>query len=93
MSKPELISVLGRSLVAGKGEGEAFTLFFLAMAHQKLAHASQAKACFDRAVRWCGEKKNLPTAGVSELIGFRSEAEAVLASSADDLPADVFASP
>jgi WD40 repeat protein/tetratricopeptide (TPR) repeat protein len=89
----ESISVLQRSLDAGKGELAAFDLFFLAMAHHRLGHAGQARACFDRAVRWWGERKNLPAQHVPELTSFRTEAEAVLALAGPsaELPADVFA--
>jgi hypothetical protein len=73
-----------------KGEGEALDPFFLAMAHQKLGHAFQARACFNRVIQWWDEQKDLPATHASELTSFRAEAEAVMAGSADDLPADVF---
>ena len=89
----DAIPVLERSCSKSHDEGAALDLFFLAMAHQKLGHSSQARACFDRAVQQWGEQKNLASQTVSELVYFRAEAEAVLAGSADDLPADVFAKP
>jgi tetratricopeptide (TPR) repeat protein len=86
----ESVSVLERSLVAGKGEFDALDLFFLAMAHHRLGDATSARGCFDRAVRWLSEGKNPSAQYVPELTGFRAEAEALLDSRPPELPADVF---
>jgi serine/threonine protein kinase/WD40 repeat protein/tetratricopeptide (TPR) repeat protein len=87
----EAISVLEQSRAAAKGELETFDLFFLAMAHQKLGHASEARACFHRAVQWWSEHKNLPAVYLPQLTAFRDEAEELLAGCHAELPAEVFA--
>ncbi len=85
----EAVAVLGKSLDTGWGEDDGFDLFFLAMAHHRLAHREEARACFDRAVRWVAAQKLLPSKYANELL--RAEAEAVLAGPTGELPADVFA--
>ncbi len=89
----EATSILERSRAAGKGEFEAFDLFFLAMAHHQLGHCKEGRLCYDQAVRWLDAQKSLSDKYAKELARFRAETEAVLAGSADDLPADVFADP
>jgi tetratricopeptide (TPR) repeat protein len=87
----EAIEMLGKSLKAGEGQFDGFDLFFLAMAHHRLGHEAQARACFDRATRWLRDQKSLPEEHARELAAFRVEAESVLAGPVGELPAAVFA--
>jgi serine/threonine protein kinase/WD40 repeat protein/tetratricopeptide (TPR) repeat protein len=87
----EAVSYLERSLAVGKGGYDAFDLFFLAVAHHRLGHRAEARACFDRAVRWWDGHKNLEARYVGELTSFRAEAEALLSGATGELPANVFA--
>jgi hypothetical protein len=87
----EAVPVLQRSLGSGKGEADAFDLFFLAMARHRLGEAAAARADFARAVRWLDAHPTLDARWLAELRTFRAEAEAVLAGPAGELPVDLFA--
>jgi serine/threonine protein kinase/WD40 repeat protein len=87
----EAVPFLERSLAASIGESDGFDLFFLAMAHHRSGRREEARACFDRALRWAREQKFFSQQSVHELRMFHDEARAVLAGAAGELPADVFA--
>ena len=53
------VATLERSLAANHGQLDGLDLIFLAMAHHRLGHRSEARACYDRAVRWIGHQKRL----------------------------------
>jgi hypothetical protein len=63
------------------------------MAHHRLGHREQGRACFERSLRWIHDQKALSDQHAKELAAFRAEAEAVLADSDAVLPAQVFAGP
>jgi Tfp pilus assembly protein PilF len=87
----EAITNLEKSLAAAKGESDAFDLFFLAMARWNLGEIDQARADFDRAVRWRRDHAKLPAEHSRELDAFQAEAKALLNGPPPELPADVFA--
>jgi tetratricopeptide (TPR) repeat protein len=89
----EAITTLEQSLKAGRGQSDGFDLLFLAMAHHRLGHREEARACFDRAARWLRDHQARDERSTQELAAFRAEAEAVLAGPAGELPDDVFAAP
>jgi tetratricopeptide (TPR) repeat protein len=76
----EAIPVLEKSLKEGKGQTDAFDLFFLAMCHHRLGRAARARDCYDRAARWLqAHRGKLPARWGAELRDFQAEADDVLA--------------
>jgi serine/threonine protein kinase/WD40 repeat protein/tetratricopeptide (TPR) repeat protein len=82
----EAVPVLEKGLALGGGRSDGYDLFLLALCHARLGDAVRAKQCFDRAVGWCAEHKNLPPRQVEELKGFRAEAEKALTEKQSDQP-------
>ncbi len=91
MQYADAVTVLEKSLEAGHGQFDAFDLFFLAMAYQRLGHNEEARRALDRATAWMGHPAALSPVQLKELRSFRTEAEAALAGPTGELPAEVFA--
>jgi serine/threonine-protein kinase len=87
----DAVATLEKSLAAGKGETDAFDLFFLAMARFKLGELARARLDFDRAVKWHRDHLNLLAQDSTELDTFQAEAQTLLDSPPPERPANVFA--
>ena len=84
------VATLERSLIVGRGHHEAFYHFFLAMSHHRLGHRAEARKCYDRAVHWLGDQKNLHYGKSRDFTAFRADVDAVLAERSAELPLDVY---
>jgi serine/threonine protein kinase len=88
----EAIATLEKSLAAGKGEADAFDLFFLAMARQRLGQGDRARTGLNRAIQWRREHSTtLQPEMTEELDKFQAEAEKLLGTTLPPLPADPIA--
>jgi Tfp pilus assembly protein PilF len=76
----EAVAVLEKSLATGKGEADAFDLFFLAMCHHCLGDGAKAQECYDGARKWMkNHDGTLSATWRAELSAFQTEAKCTLA--------------
>jgi WD40 repeat protein/serine/threonine protein kinase/tetratricopeptide (TPR) repeat protein len=73
------VETLQASARANRDGPTAYELFFLAMIYRQTGEPEKAKECYDRAVRWCRARSQLPPYQVAELRAIRAEADEVAA--------------
>jgi tetratricopeptide (TPR) repeat protein len=74
----EAIDALRRAATVDRNRPRAVDLFFLAMSHQRLGNAEQARVCYDQALSWWLAQARLSPADLEELKACRAEADQVL---------------
>jgi ribose transport system substrate-binding protein len=76
----EAVPQLEKSLQAGRGQSEAYDLFFLAMCHHQLGDVVKARDEYEQAARSFAKRRARPPDPdfVRELTEFQAEAEALL---------------
>ena len=75
----DAVATLEQSLAAGRGESDAFDLYFMSICHSRLKDEVKARECFQRATAWVAAQSDLSANHLAELKQFRAEAEAELA--------------
>jgi hypothetical protein len=49
------------------------------MCHHQLGEPARAKECYDRALKWVHDKKDIPSSWVADLTAFQAEADGLFA--------------
>jgi serine/threonine protein kinase/WD40 repeat protein/tetratricopeptide (TPR) repeat protein len=83
---PEAMDELNTSLKGSAGQSDAFDLYFLAMASERLNDAKAAQVYYARAAAWHRAQTNLPPDQIRELDGFAAEAAKLLGRSTSSAP-------
>jgi serine/threonine protein kinase/WD40 repeat protein len=82
----EAVEALEKSIARAPGRYDGINLYFLSMCHMKLGDPAKARDCFEKAVKWGNQQKQLSPVRVKELKESRSEAEAALSKTTEPPP-------